>query len=83
MFVCNNYKHRFKTIVDPYLNRKMDKKDKNDKKRTNDTERDESENKADKMTLGDELLEKEFERQKIAKNLSAKHKLGKDKSKQN
>lgn len=68
---------RFKAMLDSYITRKMDEKEKKD---TNDTERNEIENKADKMTLGDELLEKEFERQKVAKNLLAKHKLGKDKS---
>lgn len=29
------------------------------------------------MTLGDELLEREFEREKLAKKILAKHKLGK------
>lgn len=60
----------------------MDKKQKKQKIRTHNTERNENQNKTDKMTLGDELLEKEFERQKIAKELLAKHELGKDKSNQ-
>ena len=58
----------------------MDEQENNREKRSNDTERNEIENKADKMTLGDELLEKEFERQKIAEVLLAKQESGKDKS---
>ncbi len=73
----------FKGMFDYIHNRKMDEREKKEKKLTNDTESNKIENKAHKMTLGNELLEKEFERQRIAKELLAKHKKDKDKSNHN
>lgn len=56
----------------------MNEKEKPQKKRINDIEREEIPNMVDNVTLGDELLEKEFKRQKTAEDLLTKHKSDKE-----
>ena len=55
----------------------MDEKEKTHNKSANEIEKIMAADKAANMNLGDELLEKEFKRNKTAKDILAKHKLDK------
>ena len=61
----------------------MDEDEERPEKSAKDTDKLKLESKEPKLSLGDYLLEKEFERNKISQDIVANHKLKKTKSNQN